>query len=221
MALLLFLASCDSTVDPDLLEPGYAFFPTEPGSYREYAVVEINYRNTGEIDTLRFLLREETGQPDTIAGDVIFPLRRLSRADSTVTWELDSVWSFRRTATQAVQTENNQPFVKLVFPVEEGKTWDGNAFNTRDAEQYEMVNLNQGFNQNSLSFARTVTVIQDDLNDPITGQNLRSEIFAENVGLVTRESSILEFCTDPDCLGQQIIEIGRTYQQRLYAYGVD
>lgn len=215
----LLLASCNSTVEPEELEPGYAYFPLSPGAYVDYNALLITFSPDGRSDTSRYLLREQTGSPDTINGDVIYPLYRYSRADSLSAWQLDSVWTQRRSTAQAIRTENNEALVKLVFPVAEGKSWDAHVYSFRESEMHRMEGIGEPLGLNGLDFASTLVVAQSELNDPITGQDLRSEVYAQNVGLIRRESRILEYCTDPECLGLQEIESGRIFEISVIAYG--
>lgn len=219
--LLLSLGACNSTIDPGAVEPGYTYYPLTPGAWRSYAALSIAFLPDGSSDTSRFLLREETGTPDTIGAELIYPLYRYSRPDSLSDWVLDSVWTQRLTPTQAIQTENNEPLVKLVFPVAEGKEWDAHAFSFRESETVRMEQIGEPLLSSGLEFAATLRVIQSELNDPITGQNLRSEVYAQNVGLVEKDVRILDYCTDPDCLGQQEIESGRVLVLSIIAHGIE
>ncbi|MCZ6521759.1 MAG: hypothetical protein O6848_09720, partial [Bacteroidetes bacterium] len=142
--------------------------------------------------------------------------------DTTQTWSLDSVWTTRRTAIQGIVVENNTPFVKLVFPVDENKTGDGNVLNTKEFDEYQMVNVFREFvidSLESISFGNTITVIQNDFRDNITMNDVRTEVYAENIGLVYKNIEILQFCADPDCVGLEIVEVGRKLKQKIIDFG--
>jgi len=72
-----------------------------------------------------------------------------------------------------------------------------------------------------LEFKKTTTVIQEETTDNILFRNIRKEIFAENIGLIYKQATLLNFCADVDCLGQDIIETGIDYKQELIGYGVE
>ena len=75
------------------------------------------------------------------------------------------------------------------------------------------------FDDLSEEWSNTVTVVQGDFDDGITRTDLRTEVYALDIGLVYKSSRIVEFCADPDCLGQEIIEIGSDLEQRLIDFG--
>ncbi len=205
---------------PADIETGTSYFPLETGQYREYDIREINYRFDGSIDTATFQLREEVaGNFTNDDGTLTWLLQRFTRPNSNNNWRLDSVWTARRSAFGAIVTENNVAFQRLAFPVQEGLSWNGNAFNTLPNQTYQLVQVNQPFVVNNIRYDSTVTVIQNNLDDPIVGQNIQTEIYARNIGLINKQSIILQFCTEVECLGQGVIEIGRDFQQRLVANG--
>ena len=222
IAVALGVQSCSETLEPDPGSLGIDHFPLEVGNYQDYEVQQINYRFSGEVDTMRFQLRVRVADSfGNEEGGTSFLLNRSIREDSLSPWVLDSVWSSRKTAFQAIQVESNQPLVKLVFPFEEEQTWDGNSLNGKNPDEYRMVNVFQPFATSSGSeeWSNTVTVVQGDFDDGITRTDLRTEVYALDIGLVYKSSRIVEFCADPDCLGQEIIEIGSDLEQRLIDFG--
>ncbi len=217
-------ASCSESLEPDPGSIGLDHFPLAVGNFRDYGVQQITYRFSGSVDTVRFELRELAADSYTNEeGGTTFVLNRSVRNGPFASWVIDSVWSTRRTSFQAIQVENNQPFVKLVFPVAERKTWDGNALNGNQEEQYRMVNVFQPFSPatGSEEHSNTITVIQSEFDDGITRIDQRKEVYALDIGLVYRSSKKVEFCTDPDCLGMEIIEVGMDWQQTLIDFGAE
>ena len=71
----------------------------------------------------------------------------------------------------------------------------------------------------SVEYPTTVTVIQSNNRDTLEMQNFVQEIYAQHIGMVLRESRVFRYCSETDCFGQQIIETGRSFRQRLIAYG--
>lgn len=223
LAALAF-QNCSDTLEPDPSRLGFDHFPLAVGSFRDYDVRQITYRFSGEVDTVRFQLRELVADAFTNGeGGTTFLLNRSIREDLLSPWIIDSVWSARKTAFQAIQVESNQPLVKLVFPVEEGKIWDGNSLNGLDVDEYKMVNVFQPFPNSSGSqeYSNTITVIQSDFDDGITRTDLRTEVYARDIGLVYESSRNVSFCSDPDCLGQEIIEVGLDWEQNLIDFGTE
>ena len=68
-------------------------------------------------------------------------------------------------------------------------------------------------------YANTIKVIQSDFDDGITRVDLRTEIFTQDIGLVYKNTRKVAFCTDLDCLGLEVIEIGSDWEQSLIDFG--
>ena len=110
------IASCsdEAILPPDEL-PGTEYFRLEKGIYRNYNVDLIIF-NLLESDTLNFQLREVV--EDSFVNDaneITHILHRFVRPDEMSTWELDSVWTARKTRTSVLVVENNVPIVKWFF----------------------------------------------------------------------------------------------------------
>ena len=218
--ILVLTFGCDSTIDLDPEASGQAFYPLNTGDYREYKVQEVKYTILNPPDTINYFLKEQIGKSFTNqTGGITYTLNRFKRNDDAIAWEIDSVWTVIKSETNVVVSENNIPFTKLVFPVLDQKKWDGNAFNTLEEELYAYEDTFQPLTLNNNSFNSTLKVIQENNPDSIVMKDLRSEIYAENVGLIYKESIILHYCTENECLGKQIIEQGIDFRQELIGYG--
>src|SRR5690606_30340801 len=117
-------------------------------------------------------------------------------------WQHHNVEYVTNTYSRVEQVYNNQRFIKLVFPIEDGKQWDGNAF-IPDGDQdlqyylnwnYRYTNVDASYNNGKLNFDRTVTVEQVDerLNDPenlptaYASRTYSKEIYGFGAGLIER-----------------------------------
>ena len=216
-----FLSGCEnSTLEITPEEMGYYFFPLERGIYRDYKVHRIEYSVLGNHDTLDYFLKEQVADSFlNQAGGISYKLERYTKTSDTLTWQLDSVWTVTKSTTNVVVVENNVPFVKLVFPVKEQKKWDGNAFNVRSEELYTYEYTFQPIVIGERNYNSTLKVIHQDNPDNIVMTDIRNEIYAENIGLIYKESIILHYCTDNECLGDLIIEQGINYKQELIEHG--
>lgn len=199
---------------------GFNFFPLQTGQFRAYQVEQIDF-SLITSDTSSFQLREVVVDSFLNAeSDYTFILHREIRQNDSEEWELDSVWSTRRTSALAVVTENNIPIIKLVFPVEDGVRWDSNGFSSKDEQLFRYENSFTPFDLEDTTFNRTVTVIESDLEDNLIMQDERIQVYAEGVGLVHRDYIILNFCAREDCLGEGIIESGRVQRYDLIDHGI-
>jgi len=214
-----FVASCNtSTIEPDAVALGTEYFPLETGSYIDYQVEDIQFTLIAAPDTSRYLIRELIADKFLdINGDSSFRLERFRRLNTSVAWELDSVWVAKRSSVRAVVIQNNQPLVKLVFPLENNRRWDGNILNGFSENLYEIQNLGQAFSIDTFNFARTLKVVQAN-DSSLVGIDQRNEIYAVDVGLVYKDSVVVTLCTEtPECFNQ--IESGRKSIQKIIGFG--
>jgi len=224
--LRLFLASfiligcTNSIVELGPEDMGYDFFPLEIGDYREYRVLNIEYSILGDHDTAFYLLKEMVA--DTFmnqSGEVTYKLNRYTSNPEDINWRLDSIWTATKGTTNLVVIENNIPYVKLNFPVRENYIWDGNAFNTSNSDDYTYKDAYAPIEIEEKVYNSSVKVIHEENLDFIVSTNIRNEIYAEKVGLIYKESIILYYCTENECLGDTVIEQGKKYKQELIDYG--
>jgi hypothetical protein len=210
-SLILIFISCDGELLPaDVDELGFEYYPLNVGEQRIYQLKAIDYKISGN-DTLDVLLRETTFD-STVNSDqsITYSVLREIKPSDTSEWLTDSLWTIRKTDDQLVRQENNIPFVKLVFPVNEGISWNINAFNNKGEQ--EVFYTFDGTESDSL-----VKVIIEDIPANIVNQNQQDEIYARGVGLVSKNTIIYNFCTvDCDSSGQ--INSGRFLSQRLIEY---
>lgn len=219
--LSVLLWGCDPMPLPNITTRlGYQYVPIGEGRYWEYEIEDIRYPVIGDIDTTRFLVREEISKIfSSTVGDTIWQIDRYSKAQLSEDWRLDSLWLVRKTASQVIRTENNVPTVKMVFPVEEGKVWDGNAFNVKDSAGFFMEEVGRPLQIGDVVYKDALRVVQNNQRDTLIQQDFVFEIFAATIGMVLRESRQFRYCNDDDCLGKQIIETGRHFRQQLIEYG--
>ena len=218
-ALLAFAnVSCNETreVGPETL--GFEYYPLNVGQSRIYDVEEIRYLITG-FDTTVYQLRETIFDSITSLDQVNYLLRREVRASSDDEWESDSVWTVTRTSSYLSITENNIPFIKLTFPVREGREWDGNSLNTKSALTYYYQQVTSPL-IDSINNERHIRLIIEDIEENVTGVDLRSEVYVEGIGLVEKDYLSQTKCTASDC-GADFGEVigGRSLKQTLIEIG--
>ncbi|MEM9327361.1 MAG: hypothetical protein AAGA85_16965 [Bacteroidota bacterium] len=215
------LQGCTETEAPNPDLSGSAYYPLETGNYWIYQVEEVEILPLGN-DTSRYQLREVIS--DSIVsslGEVTYLLNRESRADDSSPWRQDSLWTVRKNGQFAVVTQNSVPLIKLVFPVEAGKTWDGHALNNLGTVNYRFdpVDLTDVESSVDLSNASLIKTVISELESDIVGTDMRSEIYANGIGLVQRDELILVVCTSSNCQVLGEVVGGRFLSQVLLEYG--
>jgi hypothetical protein len=228
VAAMLGLAACRNreTGDPIDLASQAAYFPLEMGRYVDYAVdsVVYDFGPGGGIlrDSSHTLVRELIG--DTLrdnAGQLVYAVERYERQQDTEPWQLARVWTAARTAAQAVRTEDNLRFLRLVFPLDDGTAWDGNLWIDANREieiagermrpftnwRYEIDSIDVPGQVGAFAFDSLLVVTEaDDVN--AIERRLSRVRYAKNVGLVHREQWILDsqYCNQipppADCLSK-------------------
>ncbi|MFQ3215304.1 MAG: hypothetical protein ACI9XJ_001273 [Marivirga sp.] len=194
----------------DLL--GFQFYSVAAGDEFIYAVEEINYRNTGAVDTIRYqiidriLTEEEQGQTRFYSG---FRYTKTAAGAesilSTLSITIDNYSVLRRLG--------NTKEVHFSFPVKEGLTWDG--IPSLDlVDEYAYFKAFQPYTLNDSIFNQSVQVIEEDNQDSLTALDKRVSVYAANLGPIYRLSSQIEFCTLSECFGLKKIEIGKTVRMR-------
>lgn len=217
-----FFFGCSQTVNPNLSDFGFDYYPIEKGQYRIYYTRLITYSLDGSVDTTNYLTKEVVEDSITyVDGSARMLLGRYSADLGTNEWKKDSLWLVNVTTTNIVVSEANVDYIKLAFPVEEKLSWDGNAFNSRDEEIYELNNLNTTYEYDTLSYESALTVVHADLIDPakLTSDDYRIEVYAKGVGLVHKLKKQIHYCDPTRCSENGTIDDGIIFEQKLIEFG--
>lgn len=240
---LLLTHSCNSDEEPVVIDIdfGYDYFPLEVGQYRIYATDSIIYDFSGPatvIDTHSFEVQEIIVDTTTDSENrTIYIVHRLERELNTTDWQLKNVWTTVRTDLRAEWVENNHRFVKLVFPVKEEQTWNGNQF-IDDSEiitiageslemfkgwSYAVTSKGEAKTLNGFTFDDVVTTVQVD-DENLIERRFSTEQYARGIGLIQRNMMILDTqCGGnlSNCAGQsweEKAEKGYVYNMKLIEY---
>ena len=221
----LLASACSKLADSPPNPLGYGYFPLEVGQFTVYDLTDVTYSLAQPPVMQHYQVKEVVRDTFTnLAGQVSYRVERFTRVQPGDAWALDSVWTALRTTTQAVKTENNVSFVKVIFPPREGLRWNGNALNGREKDEYQIKRLGKRFTLEDVSFDETLTIHQGrDTTANLVGQDKRIEVYARDIGLVYQERVSVNFCYNPDppdpCLGQGRIDYGARRIQRIIGYG--
>lgn len=216
---LFLLSSCQSTVSEPVAS-GYDYFPLETGRYVIYNVQEQQYKLNAPPVERTYQCKEVIGAAYAdVTGQPAYRLMRYRRATENQPWQADSVWSARLTGNEVIRTENGLDFVKLMFPVTNRLTWNGNRYNSSEPAEYAMRNVGQAYYVVDKEFGETVTVVAQD-DSTLVSQDKRIDVYARQIGLIYKESAQLQFCTaTPACIGRSQIDYGIRQVYRIRTYG--
>jgi hypothetical protein len=142
--------------------------------------------NSGQttIDTFAFQYKEQiTGTYTDVTGETAQQISRSFRFSDTLPWTPLNQSLQLRTALNAQKVVENTRYVKLVFPLERNKKWNGNLYNALGSEQYQLNYLDQAATIGAITYPFTAKVTQLNEVNAIE-EIIRYEIYARNVGLV-------------------------------------
>lgn len=189
--LLVFSCKKETYDKPEL---GYDYYPVDIGSYVTYDVDSLYHNDfTGKVDTFRFLIKEKITETfiDN-EGRTTYRLERYKKeyVDTVVydmlPWVLKDVWFVNKTDQRAEKVEENVRFVKMVFPVEKGSKWNGNAFNNMDQWMYSFQYIDEEEMVGTMLLDSVTTILQKD-DESIFDKQYYLEKYAKNIGLVYKE----------------------------------
>ena len=201
------------------------FFPLVTGYFQVYNVTESRY-TLSVPETFEYQLKSVVVDSfSNNEGGITYVIHR-SRRDQTGSWEPVETWSAKIYRNEAVVFEGNIPYVVLNFPAKEGTNWNGNAYNDKinpststNEDTYQITDVEKTMTVGDQAFDDCVTVTQEDNEEFIVFNDKRVEIYARNIGLVSKEVTQLKYCSESNCIGQQIVEEGVIYKQVLEQYG--
>jgi hypothetical protein len=222
VASVLGLASCRQVeLQPDAANLGYEYFPLQTGLFWIYKVDTVEYSFSG--DTTRGTFFRKVTVSDSFAnpaGQMRFVFKIEKSFDTLRGYLPDSTFLAYSNENQAFLVENNRPLVKLIFPVKENLTWNGDAYHPNklgDGEVYQIKSLGKVREIVPGLELPTLTVVHN-MDSSCVGLIKRSERFAANVGLVEKEQTAISYKTNPlPCTGA--IEQGKIRHFRLIRYG--
>ena len=204
--LPLLIYSCgNETIEADGVIEGQEYFPVEVGMEWIYSSDSIVYdKSTGLIDTLKGFIKEVITSKDEEGNFVI----ERSFGRDTSGFAVSDIWSGRLSERNAIRTEENLSFIKLVFPPTLNQKWDGNALFDERVEivvageplmpyqswEYNIISVDGLYDEGGISVSNVIEVENVNQFTNIDYQ-FAIERFAPNIGLVEKTMFLAECCT--------------------------
>lgn len=227
---LLFAVSCSKKKIPEndsLL--GLDYYPTTQGKYVVYDVDSTVYTDLPLSSvTSKYRIKEKIADSYTDnEGKPAIRLERYikkynpSKSYDSIPWTIKEVWMINADKKSVQVTEGNVRFTKLIFPIQESATWNGNARNTIGEWNYEYDYIDKKESIGGNSLEKVLNVKQYELRTFISYQNY-VEKYAKGVGLVYREIyDVYSNTVVPNIPVENRIEKGLVYKQTLVSYGYE
>lgn len=206
LILIIVLVGCEKqTIDLNF-ESIENYFPIKRGSAITYRYDSTSYTGTNNAkSTNTYYVRDvlDSSITDNLGKTNFLFKRSIRNKLDTTKWELLTTYRVTIDSNTIYLTENNLRFIKLVTPIREGYSWDGNSFiNTNENTgldffegwEYTYGKPNETIIINTIPFVSSLTVFQknDTIGNPSDRKQFSSilfskEIYAKDVGLVYKE----------------------------------
>jgi len=221
ISLLVIFSACTKENETYFASLDKDYYPIESGAYNTYEVIEINIDAPSNVyDTLEYQLKELIGgayQDDL--GIKSYLLLRYKRGNANQTWNISDVWSAQYNDYRLFITEENIRYVKMIFPLAINKTWDGNAYNTLNINDYEITGLDESFILNGQPFDSVLTIIHE-ADSSLIHKNYALEQFARDTGLIYKEKTYINSQEiEPDVPLEDRVTTGTIYKQTFIERG--
>lgn len=228
LMVVLFL-SCrkKDKVDAEPVSLGKEYYPETIGKFVVYDVDSTWYNElTYQPTTVKYRIKEtftrvftDNENKPAIRIERYIKYYNPNKSYDSIPYVIKDVWQANVTDRSAEVAEENIRYVKLVFPVQEGKSWNGNARNTGSERNYRLEYIDRPETINGISLEKTLSVKQIDFRTLISYQ-FAQEKYARGIGLVYRE--IKDIYSNTVVAGVPVenrIEKGFIYTQKIVSYG--
>ena len=190
------------------------YLQLQPGKYITYRLDSLEYTNFGTVatttsyqamDIVDTLITDNLGRPSWRV------IRYLSDTTGTAPWVNNETYMITATRQDVEVVENNLRFIKLVLPIVNGYSWNGNSYIDVTSDTFNVLTYLQGwsytydslgstFNTLGGPVPNTVTVNQRDetIGDPsdsttYSERNYSEEIYGKGIGLIYKNFLHREF----------------------------
>lgn len=206
---------------------GLDYYPTSVGRYVVYDVDSTIYNSLSQDTVIsKYRIKEKITETFTDnEGKEALRLERFikkynpAKPYDSIAWTIKEVWMINANTKSIQIVEGNVRFTKLIFPIQQGASWDGNAKNTIGEWMYTYEYIDKQENIGSQQVDKVLNVKQKNYRTLISYQNY-NEKYAKGIGLVYREiTDILSNNVIANVPVENRIEDGLIYKQTLVTYG--
>ena len=199
--LTLFISDCNKS-NPLVTDTPANYYPMHLGSYIIYRMDSIKFINSGTQDTTISYLAKEVVE-DSITDNLGRPSYRVTRylsdTNGLAPWTESVAYMVTPLSTSVEVVDNNQRYIKMVTPVQDGINWLGNAyidtksdnsdFQYMDGWNYVYANTGLPYTVYGGVVDTTVTVNQADQVTGLADSSYRqiiysAEVYGRNIGLI-------------------------------------
>jgi hypothetical protein len=227
--VIVFITACTKKNVVSTVNQGTEYYPTKIGKYVVYDVDSLVYVQLPKKDTLKYKYRIKEKLAENFTDNQGKQAIRMERyikwfnplkSYDSIPWKIKEVWMVNADANTIQVVESNVRYTKLVFPVVEKSSWNGNAFNSVGDWEFKYDYINSPETINGTKFNNVLLVNQKFYDTKISQQNY-NEKYAAEIGLVSRQ--IIDILSN-SITAQPIlkrIETGVVYTQNYVSSGYE
>ncbi len=181
-------SSCrKNELDPEPTQLGYSYFPTDSGTTWIYKVDSIVYKSfttKGTIDTVVYWVKHVIdGSFVDGVGHVNQKVTRYLSSDSGANFVFNNNFSMKVADFRAQVSDSAGTFVKIVFPPSLYQYWDGNSFNAKSTEEYQIIAKSTKDFVQGIQYDSTIDVLHRD-EEYFIQKRYGLEKYANHFGLI-------------------------------------
>lgn len=208
----VLLFGCQPQNEEKVVDFGYSYFWSGDGFYLVYQVDSTVH--TGSSDVVHSFQIKEIHKEWFTDGenDAAMRIEQWKKGDGEDVWQPYKVSVQKRTITTGERVEDNLRWIKLVFPLEEGKEWNGYAYTTLGESEFFMSDVNRPFQVGGFAFDSTLKVVHYD-TETFLSEKSRFEYYGKNVGLIHKK------CVDISLQSGE--RRGSTVEMNIIEYGYE
>lgn len=169
------------------IDRGFEYFPLKIGNTWVYEMDSISFDNfESKIDTHHYFVQLVIEDSIVQTNGSLFTVVRSTKSDSVSPWTFHSRLTFSRIGNYAQVNESNESTIKLLFPLQLYNYWDGNLYNSRNEQRFEITDLHVPYRGRHVAVDSSLTVLQIDVKNSLQ-RFYSSEIYGKNIGMLYRK----------------------------------
>ncbi len=235
ISLTLFLACVKKKLPDNEALLGLDYYPLTQGKFIIYDIDSTRYEPIGQIKikNTKYRIKEKIadsytdneGKPAIRIERYIKMLPLAPKTYDSIPWTIKEVWMMNATKYNIQVSERDVRYTKLIFPIQENVSWNGNAKNTIGEWNYTYAYIDKKETIGGTSMDKVLQIKQFNLPTLISYQNY-SEKYAKGIGLVYREisdytSNTITYVNGVAVPIENRIEFGVIYKQTFLSYGYE
>jgi len=215
--IIFFLFSCNKDDEKNILSIDFSYFPHNIGNTYVYDVTEINIDKRASVNDTNNYRLKETFESSFIDDEknICYRVERYKMDSKDTLWSVLNIWYITISNNCVYKTEDNYRYKKIIFPVKQQNTWNGNSENTKEFQEYTITTVDVLETIGDKNYNNILSILQNDKENLIEKQ-YSIEKYAKNIGLVYKKHiDISELEPQPGIPWEQRINVGHIYIQIL------